>query len=519
MWTKSIVQGIKSSLDESNSAHIYYIDHLDAGRFDEIEQHHAVFRYLKSKFDHKEPDVFISAGPAASHFSLSYPELFPTAKRIVIQPKENDADIINDAVVIDTKIDYSLLVNDALRLSQPKEVFVIGDSIKPSDRHRLSNISNQLDRQNIRYTILDNKDLPTLLTTISNIPSNSAIFFAPIYRVHNGKGLLPVYVLKSLHQMSQAPIFATSVVELGFGSVGGYLHSPTELGMMAGEASLNLIKHQTVTFSHDGFELAYDWNEIIRWQYQSIISPQAEIRFKQPSLWDEHNKEVIIVAIFLTTLTVLLLVLTIYNGKLKKIRFALSKERLLLEKKVAERTKELSLLHQEAEKMARVDELTNISNRRAFFELGESVHKQAKTTDKLYAIIMVDIDRFKNINDTFGHAAGDKVIQYIADTLTLESGASDVVARIGGEEFALMLIDSTDKKIAFIAEQIRNTIAQTYIQFHEHSINVTVSIGCSECRTDDDHPTLVLARADKALYRAKEAGRNRVFIDAASVTK
>lgn len=509
-WTEAVNQGIRSSLDQSVRSYVFYTDHLDAGRFDEVGQHDTMYRYLQKKFTNKTPDIFISAGPAASHFSIEYPDLFPNAKRILIQPKSYNINEVGDAVIIDTDIDYASMVEEAFRLSNPETFFIIGDTIKPSDSHRLESITQELELRGIHYKSLENKNLTTLIKAVLEIPSNSAIFFTPIYREHQGKGLLPIFVLKELHKVARAPIFATSVAELGFGSVGGYLHSPTELGMMAGEAVLGVIKDQPIEFSYDGFEFVYDWEEIVRWGYQSKITDNAKVRYRPPSVWEEHKGEVIALAVFLIVLIMLLMTLIIYNRKLKAIKNALSKERKFLERKVDERTKDLTILHQEAEKMARIDELTSISNRRAFFELGELIHNQTQRTGNIYTVIMLDIDDFKKVNDTYGHAAGDSVIKNVANALVSVSRNSDVVARIGGEEFAVVLTNATRQQAIEMAERARMEIEELRIQFDRYTLNPTVSVGTAEYQVEDKDVGAVLARADKALYQAKETGKNKV---------
>ncbi|WP_375749956.1 diguanylate cyclase [Vibrio sp. HN007] len=509
-WTESVSQGVRKNLDQSTRPYVFYTDHLDAGRFDEVGQHNAMYHYLKKKFDNKTPDIFISAGPAASHFSIEHPDLFSTSTRILVQPKSHNINEIDGVVIIETEIDYSLMVKEAIRLSNPETFFIVGDTNKPSDVHRLESITHELEQIGVNYKTLENQSLNALTKAISEIPSINAVFFTPIYREHEGKGLPPVFVLEELHNVADVPIFATSVAELGFGSVGGYLHSPTELGMMAGEAILDIIEGNPVKFFHNGFEFVYDWNEIVRWGYQSKISDKAEIRYRPPSLWEEHKKEAVIFTVFSLVLVVLLIVLIIYNGKLKVVKNALSKERKLLEKKVDERTKELSILHQEAEKIARVDELTSISNRRAFFELGELIHNQTQRTGNNYTVIMLDIDGFKKINDAYGHAAGDSVIKNVAKALISVSRRSDVVARIGGEEFAVILTNATRQQALETAERVRLEVEKLRIQFEQYILCATVSVGASEYQVEDRGVGSVLARADKALYQAKGTGKNKV---------
>lgn len=317
-WTKSVSHGITDRFNQANHSFIYYIDHLDVGRFNEEKQHDVMLQYLKEKFRNRTPDIFISAGPFASEFSLLYPDLFPTSKRILIQPRNRVFSQDTDVVTINTKIDYSTMVKKALSLSDPETVFIIGDSRKPNGPHSPNKISRELKKENITYTSLMDKDLPSLIHKVSEIPSNSTIFYTPIYREYEGKGLAPVLVLKKLHEVAKAPIFSTSVVEIGYGSVGGYLHSSRELGLMAGEAALKIIDNEPIEFTQDGYELIYDWNEVIRWGYQKKISPDAEIRFRTPSIWNQHRNEAIIFSLFLIVLVALVLVLIVYNRKLKK---------------------------------------------------------------------------------------------------------------------------------------------------------------------------------------------------------
>lgn len=507
-WTVAIEQGLNTTLTQSDLPIIYYSDHLDAGRFNERKQYEVMYQYLQNKYAQQQPDIFIAAGPAASDFSRMYPDLFPGSTPILIQP--NSDNYHDNAVIISPKLNYTSMVEEALRLSSPNQIYLIGDSIDSSDLHRMENLSKEIEAESRSYIPLVNLDLSSLLKAISQVPTDSTIFFTPIYREHEGKSLYPIQVLKRLHQVAKAPIFATSVTAIGSGTVGGHLYSPNELGIMAAEAVIDIVSNQPIDYSVDGFELVYDWNEIVRWNYRDKISLNSEIRFMPHSIWHEHQKETILIAAFLATLIALLVALTIYNRKLASVKFALFQERELLEQKVAERTQELSDLYKQAEKRARVDELTGISNRREFFELGELIHNQTTRTLIPYTIVMIDIDSFKHVNDSYGHAVGDKVIQSITTSITSVTRKSDVVARIGGEEFALILTNTPYDQVENLTERIRSTVENNHVESKKALISTTVSIGVAEYQLQDSHIGVVLARADKALYKAKESGKNRV---------
>jgi diguanylate cyclase (GGDEF)-like protein len=159
---------------------------------------------------------------------------------------------------------------------------------------------------------------------------------------------------------------------------------------------------------------------------------------------------------------------------------------------------------------AMVDPLTGIANRRAFLQEAGVIAKRYASHPRPTAVLLVDLDHFKSINDRFGHALGDRVLEIFA-AATLESlRATDLVGRIGGEEFAAVLYDTNRDKAAAVAERIRVGFAKAAQEVDGRPVCATVSIGVVHCEgVVLDVPEL-LAQADQALYFAKENGRNRV---------
>jgi diguanylate cyclase (GGDEF)-like protein len=128
------------------------------------------------------------------------------------------------------------------------------------------------------------------------------------------------------------------------------------------------------------------------------------------------------------------------------------------------------------------------------------------------ALLMLDLDRFKDLNDTYGHSLGDRALRSVGTVLMSFMGARDFTARMGGEEFAVLLPGRDLQSAATIAEQMRATIGALRVDASQQSATVTVSIGVSELRAGESGWTEMLCRADDALYRAKREGRNRVAI-------
>jgi len=171
---------------------------------------------------------------------------------------------------------------------------------------------------------------------------------------------------------------------------------------------------------------------------------------------------------------------------------------------------ELKDREKELEYMASVDPMTKLYNRRYFSEIGESILKLAKRKKQFVSIVMLDIDDFKKVNDTYGHKIGDDVIISVANTMHNISRDSDIACRFGGEEFILLLPDTDINGALIIAQKIRKTIEITKINVDENrKINVTVSVGVAVVDIDKKLETSI-QKVDAKLYKAKENGKNRV---------
>lgn len=171
---------------------------------------------------------------------------------------------------------------------------------------------------------------------------------------------------------------------------------------------------------------------------------------------------------------------------------------------------ELKISSESADKLAHTDELTGLYNRRAFYEYGNILVNHSKRNKEELSIILMDIDHFKNINDNFGHAAGDVTLEQIGKILKQRLRKSDIFARVGGEEFGMLLSASTSENAALLAEQLRRVIAETPVIFNEQSFSITASFGVAGGVLDIDS---LVKRSDAAMYQAKESGRNCVVCD------
>jgi diguanylate cyclase (GGDEF)-like protein/PAS domain S-box-containing protein len=169
-------------------------------------------------------------------------------------------------------------------------------------------------------------------------------------------------------------------------------------------------------------------------------------------------------------------------------------------------------MEQELMRLATTDSLTGVANRRHFIEQLEIELAHVIRFGKPTAFLMVDIDHFKRVNDTYGHATGDAVLKHFTELTKQRLRRVDMIGRLGGEEFGIMLPGTDFSGAVIFAERLRSYVADTPAQSSNETIPITVSIGIAMFGAGDDASDTIMARADDALYRAKESGRNRVEV-------
>jgi two-component system cell cycle response regulator len=166
--------------------------------------------------------------------------------------------------------------------------------------------------------------------------------------------------------------------------------------------------------------------------------------------------------------------------------------------------------HEEIYRLMTVDGLTQLYNRRYFLESLEREFARSKRYKNPFALVMVDVDHFKKINDRFGHQAGDTVLRRIGAVLKTKVRSNDLAARIGGEEFALILPETKQQGAIALADKLRRAVEAERITHDGESIRVTVSLGVAEFSRSYERSDALMKLADQRLYEAKHAGRNTV---------
>jgi methyl-accepting chemotaxis protein len=189
--------------------------------------------------------------------------------------------------------------------------------------------------------------------------------------------------------------------------------------------------------------------------------------------------------------------------------FAIFLAHYLTQKFIIKPMEVLDLEKQHFKEMSQIDYLTNILNRRAFYTQVQQYLSYAHRNNLRVSVLMIDIDFFKKVNDTYGHEAGDAVLKAIVDIVKRSVRKEDIFGRLGGEEFGLCLLNIDENALVKMAEKIRKNIQEHTIYYEGHEIQVTVSLGGYTLQTYLEEFDEVFKKADNALYEAKTKGRNR----------
>lgn len=181
-----------------------------------------------------------------------------------------------------------------------------------------------------------------------------------------------------------------------------------------------------------------------------------------------------------------------------------------LENAVAKRTEDLQILNEKLKLLATRDSLTDVLNRGSFFETAQQLLVLSQRQKSTASFILMDLDFFKRINDTYGHFIGDKVLIHFTQTLQGLLRKSDLLGRVGGEEFAIFLPDSGLDAACQLADKICQTISDAALEVEDKTVTYTVSLGVESSEPEDQSIDELFKRADLKLYGAKDKGRDRV---------
>lgn len=505
-WTDQISEGIRSVFPYKNQVKIYY-EYLDTKRNYSQQYYEKLISLYREKARIIDFDAIIVSDNAAFNFILKYgAELYPGTPVVFCGVNNLKRDLLKnyqDICGITEKAEHREILNLILELHPDlKRLIIINDqtltgkNIKAELKLILEEYENKLE-----YEIWDSFTISELQNRLNKLDKKSIIYLLVLNRDKNGNFISYNQGIDKIKEVSKNPIYAAWDFYLGKGIVGGKLISAQAQGRQAALMAEEIINGQDdfcgKIIQNTANNYLFDYQELEKYKISQVELPPGSKIVNQPEpFWERNYRYLFWGLIFLSSVILILLIVFYFKYKENRKMEQLNRE---LEQKVEERTRELR-------KMVITDELTKLFNRRRILELLEIELEKAKRYQRNLSLLMMDLDFFKKINDSYGHQFGDKVLRKIADILQQNTRNLDLVGRYGGEEFLLILPETNIKKAVLVAEKLRQKIKEAEIE--GLNLKLTASFGVAQYNDELSHQ--LIKRADELLYKAKDEGRDRV---------
>jgi diguanylate cyclase (GGDEF)-like protein len=512
LWQRLVHKGLHDEMASKrwNDEPSVFEEHFDFNRVGEQAALESMEPYLRIKYANVKLDAVVAENYLASGFLNSHPELFPGVPRFYVNHGRRNWRP-GDGEALEVAPDYGRIVG-AIPLVAPnvKRVVVVGDP-SPRVQEWIAGVraaSRPYSKQ-IVFDYWDQQPFADLYRRAGMLGSDTAILLLATYRDSTGARATPAEVTRKLAAVTTVPVFTHIESLVVPGIVGGYVLS----GEAIGRVIARILHGQPADLS--GVQrYIFDYPTAERFQLNKL-PPEAVLQNRPVGVWELYRWQILMGGTLILLQAALITVLVRVLRSRRMALAALNDERNNLEDRVLQRTLELLMANTKLEQLATTDPLTGIANRRRMTEQIAKELDRARRYRHPLALLMVDIDHFKRINDTYGHDVGDQAIVAVAGALSAGLRSIDLVARFGGEEFVLLMPEASLETAGAAAERLRETVSQLRIELDgglEVSLTISVGVAASYLQEAPDSPSSLLMRADKALYQAKNEGRDRVVL-------
>jgi len=489
-WTDRIMTGIESGFEGRDDVELF-INYMDTKR----RSGDAYFKQLRDlyaiKYQFVKFDAIISSDDHALDFLLTYrDDLFPDTP-VVFSGLNSFTSSRLKGLKNFTGIYESYDVTGTIELMlelhpETDSIFAITDDTRSG--HIFKGLVKEAESKftnRVKINYLHNLPPKNLQDTLVQLPDNSLVLWVIYLRMPSGGTLSSPESVRLVTEASQFPTYCIWDV-VGQGVVGGKITSPNFQGKNAAEITLRILQDESIEnipVRSSPLLYKFDFKAMQRFELSSNQIPEPSIILNKPeSFYDIYKRYVwIISGILILLLTVIAFLVTIIILNRKRDKYA---------------------------KMAMRDQLTGLYNRHYLEEVAAQKLSEAIRHHQSVFLLILDLDLFKIINDTHGHPIGDIVLREFATLLEEQNRSEDIVARIGGEEFVIMLEHCNAIEAERKAQLIRKKVAK----LDPNGIPITVSIGMAELNPKGETFSELLERADTALYQAKDNGRNCVVL-------
>jgi diguanylate cyclase (GGDEF)-like protein len=510
-WQSLVQKGLTDELARQGmtSALGIFEERFDAVRVGDEQALASMEPYLRAKYNGIKFDAIITENYVAARFLSERPELFRGVPRHYV----NHGRIgwtPSDGKGYQVQADFVHTIGIIPRVApQVRHLVIIGDSterIQESVR-AMRKVAAYYQNQ-LSFEYWDNLGYDEMYRRAAQLQPGSAIFLLPTYHDRTGERRRPVDIARKLATTTQVPIFTNWEAIVVPGVAGGYVVSAERIG----RAIADILMQRAPDISGIPGYL-FDYGAVQRFQLQNI-PPTAQFLNRPQSILEQYLWQILAGVTLIVLEGILISALIVSLRSRRQTLCALHDERNQLEARVLQRTLELMVANTKLEQLATTDPLTGIGNRR---RMTEQINKELERSRRFrhpLSLLMVDIDHFKNVNDVYGHEAGDRAIVAVSRALAGGMRSIDMASRFGGEEFVLLMPETDINVAGSAAERLRADVAALCIAGDKgERITLTISIGVAASHPESDAPdsaSSLLSRADKALYQAKHEGRDRV---------
>lgn len=549
-WTDDENRGILSVIGSNRPGFQIETEYMDTKKISDDRYVKQLFDMYSRKYQKTHFNVIITTDDNAFFFLRTYRDrLFPGSPVVFCGVnffKPSYLTGIKGFTGVNEDADLKGAIDIALRLHPgTNEMVLITDATETGQRiseHFRKVIPSY--QGSVQFRILDNLEMERIRDIVRSLKPGSVVLFTFFFRDRKGTFFEYYESNELITGEASVPVYVAWNYSMGH-AVGGLMVNGFDQGRVAGELAQRVLSGEPVdsipVVMESPNRYIFDYTQMARFGITYSDLPTGSTIMNAPASFYQVNKRmvwVLLSGLIVMTGTVIVLLINIRKRRRaelflleeievrKQVQADLQKTRDELEMRVQERTVDLTMVNQhllaEIAERKRVEEqlrelserdaMTKLFNRRKLLELLKSELRKAERYKRPLSLILFDLDRFKNVNDTYGHDVGDLVLQMTTGIILTTVRNTDICARYGGEEFLVVAPETNMEGALALAEKIRHSIEQ-YV--YPVVGTVTISAGVAEFWSEDSEDMLI-KRADEALYAAKSKGRNRVEITASA---
>ena len=482
-----------------------HIEYLDLVKNPAPAYRQALGGLLAHKYRDADIAAVVTLQPAALNFLLQEGQrIAPEAAVMVSQARVPEGARSRHRFYLQNpSLDFAGTLQRALELfpKTHRVVLLNGNSAVEQERQAEAWRQFQPWQGQLEFEYTDGQGLDEVERRLAGAPEHTVIIGPGVNRDGRGQVHVPVETLVRIGRSASAPVFPVYSVSIGRGPIGGMVTVLEDEGKFMAESVADYLGHPPEAGGDFHVRSAppvplFDWQQIQRWQGDWRRLPAHTVYLNRPpSLWGEYRAYVVGGGVVILVLLVLVVALALQNRRRLRAEQSLRASQ--------ERYQELALF----------DALTGLPNRKLLHDRMHQAMVNSARSRRTGALLFIDLDHFKNLNDTRGHDVGDLLLQQAAQRLTAAVRAGDTVARLGGDEFVILLegldevADRAARETRAVGEKILAAFGPDF-QLGSIEYHISASIGASLFSGGADSIDELLKRADLAMYQAKSAGRD-----------